>query len=83
MGKRIISIIAVAAIAAVAGWNYQQNMNKVEMSDLALANVEALASGETDDEFYKSTGCYATICDKSCKGHSYASISKCSCSLCN
>lgn len=42
MGKKIIGVIAFAAIAA-AGWNYQQNKNEVQLSDLALENVEALA----------------------------------------
>jgi hypothetical protein len=46
MKKKMLGIIAFAAIAAVAGWNYNQNMNNVNLSDLALENVEALASGE-------------------------------------
>ncbi len=46
MGKKFFGVIAFVAIAAVAGWNYQQNKQEVELSDLALANVEALASGE-------------------------------------
>ena len=46
MGKKIIGVIAFAAIAVAAGWNYQQNKQNVELSDLALANIEALASGE-------------------------------------
>ena len=47
MGKKIIGVIAFAAIAAAAaGWNYQQNKQSVELSDLALANVEALARYE-------------------------------------
>ena len=45
--KKIILSVAVVATAAIAGWNYQQNQNKAEMSDLTLANVEALASGES------------------------------------
>ena len=51
MKKKVLGIIAFAAIAAVAGWNYNQNLNKiddVELSDLVLENVEALASGEGD-----------------------------------
>ena len=28
MGKKIIGVIAFAAIAAVAGWNYQQKQNR-------------------------------------------------------
>ena len=27
MGKKFFGVIAFAAIAAVAGWNYQQNKN--------------------------------------------------------
>lgn len=46
MGKKIIGVIAFAAIAVAAGWNYQQNKQNVELSDLALANIKALASGE-------------------------------------
>lgn len=46
MGKKLFGVIAFVAIAAVAGWNYQQNTNEVELSDLALANVEALAACE-------------------------------------
>ena len=47
MGKKFFGVIAFVAIAAAAGWNYQQNTNEVELSDLALANVEALANGES------------------------------------
>ena len=50
MKKKMLGIIAFAAIAAVAGWNYNQNLNKiddVELSDLVLENVEALANGES------------------------------------
>ena len=50
MGKKIIGVIAFAAIAAAAGWNYNQNNQKVELSDLALENVEALARGEGIDQ---------------------------------
>lgn len=68
MGKKIFGVIAFVAIAAAAGWNYQQNKNEVELSDLALENVEALASGETDDEFYEKTGCYAVWESTTCPG---------------
>lgn len=47
MGKRLIGVIAFAAIAVAAGWNYQLNTNEVQLSDLALENVEALANGES------------------------------------
>ena len=47
MGKKMIGIIAFAAIAVAAGWNYQQNTNEVKLSDLTLANIEALARDES------------------------------------
>ena len=51
MGKKIIGVIAFAAIAA-AGWNYQQNTNEVQLSDLALENAEALARGESGTDYF-------------------------------
>lgn len=48
--KKIILSIAVIATAAIAGWNYQQNQESVELSDLALENVEALARIESADD---------------------------------
>lgn len=53
MGKRIIGVIAFVAIAVAAGWNYQQNKQSVELSDLALENVEALARREGGSTKYK------------------------------
>lgn len=47
--KKLLGIIAIAAIAAAAGWNFNQSQNDVELSDLALANVEALARNEGSD----------------------------------
>ena len=46
MGKKIIGAIAFTTIAVAVGWNYKHNSQDVELSDLALANIEALASGE-------------------------------------
>ena len=40
MKKKMLGIIAFAAIAAVAGWNYNQNMNNVNLSNLALENYQ-------------------------------------------
>lgn len=81
MKNKLIGVAVVAAMALTAGWNYNQNQNEVEMSDLALANVEALADSETDEEFYNKTGCYAVWVDTTCHGkdgnnHSYASSTK-------
>lgn len=47
MKKRIFGAALLVAIVVAAGWKYQQNINEVEFSDLALDNVEALASGES------------------------------------
>jgi hypothetical protein len=46
MCKKIIGGITVIAIAAVAVWNVSVNLNsqKNELSDISLANVEALAT---------------------------------------
>ena len=43
--KKIMKIAFVAAFAAVAGYGVYANQQSETMSDLMLANVEALASG--------------------------------------
>jgi hypothetical protein len=43
MKRNVISIFVVAAIAIVAGWNVMQSQSEKVLSDVALANVEALA----------------------------------------
>ena len=53
--KKALYAVAVIATIAIAGWNYQQNKQSVELSDLALENVEALARNEWGDEHCK--GC--------------------------
>lgn len=55
--KKSILAIAVIATAAIAGWNYQQNQESVEMSDLTLENVEALARNEISSG-YATKDCY-------------------------
>lgn len=47
--KKLLGIIAVTALAAAAGWNFSQEQNEVELSELALANVEVLARYELPD----------------------------------
>lgn len=48
MSKRIVSIAIVAAFALIGGWNIYQNQSKNELNltELTLSNVEALARGE-------------------------------------
>lgn len=55
MKKHIIGVIAFAAIDVAAGWGYIQNKQNVELSDLAMENIEALANGEANpgDPCYK------------------------------
>ncbi len=47
----MMGFIAIAAIAAVAGYNVDTSQNNVKLSNLTLANVEALANtGEGGSE---------------------------------
>ncbi len=61
MKKVVFAVVAVAVVAA-AGWSYQQNKQYDGMSELALANVEALATGESDynqkiwERYYREEG---------------------------
>lgn len=47
MKKKIFGIALIAIMALAAGWNFTQSKNEVKLSELALANVEALAEDET------------------------------------
>lgn len=51
-------IIGIAMIALMIGWNFSMKQNEVELSDLALANVEALAQ---DEGIYPHGICYQTL----------------------
>jgi hypothetical protein len=46
MKKKILGGIAILAIAAVAAFNVGFNSQSDDLSDVLLANVEALADGE-------------------------------------
>ena len=46
MKKRIFGAALLIAIAVTAGWNFNQSKNEVVLSELALANIEAIAQGE-------------------------------------
>ena len=61
--KLIIGFIAVA-VSALAGWNINKSQNEAFLSELALANVEALASGEIVIECDNSS--MAIRCQKTC-----------------
>lgn len=48
MNKKLFLSIATLAIVVVSGYNmYRANVNSVKLSELALANVEALTSDES------------------------------------
>ncbi len=53
MKKKLFGMIVVAVVAIVAGYNVYLSQNETKLSDLVLANVEALAdpgegSGQPD-----------------------------------
>lgn len=60
MKKKIFGAALIAAMALAAGWNFNQSKNEVSLSDLALANVDALASGEGGGGYCPRSG-YACI----------------------
>lgn len=66
MKKKIFGAALIAAMAVAAGWNFNQNKNEVELSDLALANVEALAQSESNIGTCTWVGCkmdFYTTCN--------------------
>ena len=52
MKKNILKATLVVAFALIAGMNVYNAQQSDVMSDLALANVEALAGSEYDRPFY-------------------------------
>ena len=57
MRKKILGASFVVAMAAIAGYNTYANQTKIEMSDMALANVEALAND--NGEIKSGDPCYS------------------------
>lgn len=59
MIKKVMGVIGVVAVCAVAGWNYQQSEQSKGLSDLAMANIDALARYEdpNDAHGHKMTDC--------------------------
>lgn len=56
MKKKISGVMIIVAVAAATIWNFNQSKNAAELSDLALANVEALAQGESGEIRYQTMG---------------------------
>lgn len=46
MKKKVLSFITIIVLAAVAGWNFQQDNHDLPLSDLTLENINALAQDE-------------------------------------
>lgn len=63
MKQKIMSIIAVVAIAAITGYNVYTSQNNVKLSDLALANIEALASSGEGSQGDCETYCMTSYFD--------------------
>lgn len=64
MKKKFIAATLVAVIAAFAGYNIYKSQNTVTMSDLAMANVEALAfDPEWGSTTSPCTPCIPKVCE--------------------
>ena len=60
MKKKILSTAFAVVIMAVAGYNVYMNQEKNNLSELALANIEALA----DPEYNINEGKFGEVCGK-------------------
>jgi predicted negative regulator of RcsB-dependent stress response len=49
MNKKILCLVTVVAIAMTTGWNVMQSRNETVLSNVALANMEALADENASD----------------------------------
>jgi hypothetical protein len=62
MKKKILGGIAISAIAAVAAFNMNLGLKKNDLSAISLANMEALADGESPKE---TKTCWKTLSSSS------------------
>ena len=62
-----MKIAFVAAFAAIAGYGVYANQKVDTMSDLMLANVEALASSGETTSYYRLFPCYSHLSQNECK----------------
>lgn len=46
MKKKIVKVSIIAVIVLAAGWNFGQRVTEIVLTDVALANVEAIAACE-------------------------------------
>ncbi len=64
MKMKVLKVVFVAAIAMVAGINLLNAQKPEVLSDVAMANVEALADSEMiveECEYYPGDECYSLI----------------------
>lgn len=71
--KRKFFLLTIAIVAVVATIGISKNANEVELSDLALANVEALAYGESGGG--STVDCYSS--SRSSSGATYYDCGTC------
>ncbi len=62
MKKNMLKVALVATFALFAGYGVFINQKSTAMSDLAFANVEALATGESDGNC-RTNADYTSICN--------------------
>ena len=65
--KKFMKMAFVAAFAAIAGYGVYANQKVDTMSDLALANMEALASSGETTSYYRLFPCYSHLSQNECK----------------
>lgn len=53
MKKKFLSVVVLVAVVLLSGFNVYKSQNETNLSDLALANIEAFAwGGESDGPYY-------------------------------
>lgn len=77
MCKKIFGTVLMAAIAVAAGWNISQNENEMNLSDLALNNIEALAFEENAGGLYCQWDGTNRYCTRSASGPVCLLITSC------
>ena len=60
--KKVVKLAFVAAFVAVAGYGVYANQTSDAISDLALANVDALAQGESGGGGSYCCAPYSIVC---------------------
>lgn len=67
MKIKFVKVAFVAAVVLVSDINVFNAQKSGTLSDVALANVEALADTESSEDFKKATDCEAVLEKVSCR----------------